>query len=141
VPSSYDVDPSSLGRLTCASLTVEDEGKRVELNGWVNRRRDLGGLIFIDLRDRFGITQIIFNPEIAPAAHEIASGVRNEYVLKITGIVRRRSPDTINPRLPTGTIEVEAHEIEILNASLTPPFYIVRAGSSSRCSRSWSSRW
>jgi aspartyl-tRNA synthetase len=124
VPFSYDVDPSSLGRLTCASLTVEDEGKRVVLNGWVNRRRDLGGLIFIDLRDRFGITQIIFNPEIAPEAHEIASGVRNEYVLKITGIVRRRSPDTINPRLSTGTIEVESHEIEILNASLTPPFYI-----------------
>jgi aspartyl-tRNA synthetase len=124
VPISYDVDPSSLGRLTCASLTVEDEGKRVVLNGWVNRRRDLGGLIFIDLRDRFGITQIIFNPEIAPEAHQIASGVRNEYVLKITGIVRRRSPDTINPRLSTGTIEVESHEIEILNASLTPPFYI-----------------
>ena len=124
MPASYDVDPSALGRLTCASLTVDDEGKTVELNGWVNRRRDLGGLIFIDLRDRFGITQIIFNPEIAPHAHEIASTVRNEYVLRITGIVRRRSPETINPRLATGTIEVEAREIEILNSSLTPPFYI-----------------
>jgi aspartyl-tRNA synthetase len=124
VPSSYDVDPSALGRLTCASLTVDDEGERVVLNGWVNRRRDLGGLIFIDLRDRFGITQVIFNPEIAPAAHEIASTVRNEYVLTISGIVRRRSPETINPRLPTGTIELEAHDIEVLNASLTPPFYI-----------------
>jgi aspartyl-tRNA synthetase len=110
--------------LTCASLTVDDEGKSVELNGWVNRRRDLGGLIFIDLRDRFGITQIIFNPEIAPEAHEVASSVRNEYVLKINGIVRRRSPETVNPRLATGTIEVEAHQIEILNSSLTPPFYI-----------------
>lgn len=124
MPSSYDVDPSALGRLTCASLTVEDEGERVVLNGWVNRRRDLGGLIFIDLRDRFGITQIIFNPEIELAAHEIASTVRNEYVLRIGGIVRRRTPDTINPRLPTGTIEVEVHEIEVLNTSLTPPFYI-----------------
>ena len=73
MPASYDVDPSQLGRLTCASLTVDNEGETVELNGWVNRRRDLGGLIFIDLRDRFGITQIIFNPEIVPAAHEIAS--------------------------------------------------------------------
>ena len=70
MPVSYDVDPSALGRLTCGSLTVEDEGEHVALNGWVNRRRDLGGLIFIDLRDRFGITQIVFNPEIAPDAHE-----------------------------------------------------------------------
>ncbi len=124
MPASYDVDPSQLGRLTCASLTVDNEGETVELNGWVNRRRDLGGLIFIDLRDRFGITQIIFNPEIVPAAHEIASSVRNEYVLKITGIVRRRAPETVNARLKTGTIEIEAHQIEILNASLTPPFYI-----------------
>lgn len=122
--ASYDVDPSRLGRLTCGSLSVDDEDSEVVLNGWVNRRRDLGGLIFIDLRDRFGLTQVIFNPEIAPEAHEAASAVRNEYVLRVTGIVRRRSPETINPRLKTGTIEVEAHRIEILNASLTPPFYI-----------------
>jgi aspartyl-tRNA synthetase len=124
VPVSYDVDPSALGRLTCGSLTVDDEGQSVELNGWVNRRRDLGGLIFIDLRDRFGITQIVFNPEIDAPAHEIASTVRNEYVLKVSGIVRRRTPETINPRLKTGTIEIEARGIEILNTSLTPPFYI-----------------
>jgi len=124
VSASYDVDPSQLGRLTCGSLSVDDEGSEIVLNGWVNRRRDLGGLIFIDLRDRFGLTQVIFNPEIAAEAHEAASAVRNEYVLRITGIVRRRSPETINPRLKTGTIEVEAHRIEILNASLTPPFYI-----------------
>ena len=121
---SYDVDPSAVGRITCASLSVENEGDQVVLNGWVNRRRDLGGLIFIDLRDRFGITQLIFNPEIVPAAHAIASDVRNEYVLRVTGVVRRRSPETINPRLKTGTIEVEAHQIEVLNASQTPPFYI-----------------
>ena len=124
MPASYDVDPARLGRLTCGSLSVEDEGNEVVLNGWVNRRRDLGGLIFIDLRDRFGITQLVFNPEIAPDAHEIASTVRNEYVLRVTGVVRRRSPETVNPRLKTGTIEIEAHGLEILNASLTPPFYI-----------------
>ena len=122
--ASYDVDPATLGRLSCASLTVDDEGRDVELSGWVNRRRDLGGLIFIDLRDRFGVTQIIFNPEIAPEAHAIASSVRNEFVLRVEGTVRRRSPETVNPRLLTGTIEVEAHAIEILNGSLTPPFYI-----------------
>jgi len=124
VPVSYDVDPSAVGRLTCASLTVANEGEEVVLNGWVNRRRDLGGLIFIDLRDRFGITQIIFNPEIAPEAHAAASDVRNEYVLRVTGIVRKRSAETINPRLQTGTIEVEGHGVEVLNASQTPPFYI-----------------
>jgi aspartyl-tRNA synthetase len=124
VPESYDLEPSALGRLTCGSLTVDDEGASIGLSGWVNRRRDLGGLIFIDLRDRFGITQVIFNPEISPSAHEIASTVRNEYVLQVTGTVRRRSPETINPRLKTGTVEVEAHEIRILNGSLTPPFYI-----------------
>jgi aspartyl-tRNA synthetase len=124
VPESYDVDPSALGRLTCSSLTVDDEGTTVELNGWVNRRRDLGGLIFIDLRDRFGVTQVIFNPEISRRAHDLASTVRNEFVLRISGIVRRRSTETINPRLKTGTIEIEAHEIDVLNASPTPPFYI-----------------
>ena len=121
---SYDVDPADLGRLTCSSLTVENEGDEVVLNGWVNRRRDLGGLIFIDLRDRFGVTQLIFNPEIAPEAHAAASDVRNEYVLKVTGIVRRRAPETINPRLKTGTIEVEVHQVDVLNESQTPPFYI-----------------
>jgi len=124
VPVSYDVDPSTIGRVTCASLSVENEGEQVVLNGWVNRRRDLGGLIFIDLRDRFGLTQVIVNPEISPEAHKVASDVRNEYVLRVTGVVRRRSPETVNPRLKTGTIEVEAHAIEVLNASLTPPFYI-----------------
>ena len=124
MPVSYDVDPTALGRLTCGSLAVGDEGQSVELNGWVNRRRDLGGLIFIDLRDRFGITQVVFNPEIDASAHEIASAVRNEYVLKVSGFVRRRTPETINPRLKTGTIEIEARGIEILNTSLTPPFYI-----------------
>src|SRR3954469_22992310 len=113
-----------VGKITCGSLRRSDVGREVVLNGWVNRRRDLGGLIFIDLRDRFGITQIIFNPEIAPEAHAAASDVRNEYVLRVSGIVRRRAPETVNTRLKTGTIEVEAQSIEVLNAALTPPFYI-----------------
>jgi aspartyl-tRNA synthetase len=90
----------------------------------VHRRRDLGGLIFIDLRDRYGITQVVFNPEISPAAHEAAGELRNEYVIRVSGIVRHRPPGTENPKLATGEIELEGHEVDILNASLTPPFYI-----------------
>src|SRR4051794_16053660 len=110
--------------MTCGTLRASDAGTRVTLNGWVNRRRDLGGLIFIDLRDRYGLTQITFNPEIAPAAHAIASEARNEFVLRVEGVVRTRPEGTVNPRLATGEIELEAHEIEILNTSKTPPFYI-----------------
>ena len=89
-----------------ASTTLAQD---VTLRGWVNRRRDLGGLIFIDLRDRYGLTQVVFNPEIAPDAHEAASDVRNEYVLEVHGIVRERPEGTRNPKLATGDIEVEAH--------------------------------
>jgi aspartyl-tRNA synthetase len=120
----YDVDPSVTGKLTCGSLRASNVGEEVVIQGWVNRRRDLGGLIFIDLRDRYGLTQITFNPEIAPAAHAVASDVRNEYVLRAQGIVRRRPEGTDNPKLATGEIEVEVHDLEVLNASKTPPFYI-----------------
>ena len=82
-----DVDPAVTGKLTCGSLRAINAGEEIVLRGWVNRRRDLGGLIFIDLRDRYGLTQIVFNPEIAPEAHAAASDVRNEYVLEVTGIV------------------------------------------------------
>lgn len=119
-----DIDPRSLTRLTCGALRASDEGLEVTLEGWVNRRRDLGGLIFIDLRDRYGITQITFNPEILPDAHAAASEVRNEYVLRVRGIVRKRPDGTQNPRLATGEIEIEGHTVEILNTSKTPPFYI-----------------
>jgi aspartyl-tRNA synthetase len=112
------------GKVTCGSLRVDDVGETVTLRGWVNRRRDLGGLIFIDLRDRYGMTQVVFNPEIAPEAHAVASDVRNEYVLAVTGIVRKRPPEAENPKLATGAIEVEAHSVDILNTSKTPPFYI-----------------
>ncbi len=96
----------------------------MSLAGWVNRRRDLGGLIFIDLRDRYGITQVVFNPEVSPTAHEAAGELRNEYVIHVDGIVRHRPPGTENPKLATGDVEIEAHAVEILNPSLTPPFYI-----------------
>ncbi len=122
-----DVQPDAIGRITCGSLRIEDTERldpHVVLKGWVNRRRDLGGLIFIDLRDRFGITQVVFNPEISAEAHELANRLRNEYVVEVKGIVRKRPEGTVNPKMATGEIEVEAHEISILNESKTPPFYI-----------------
>ena len=126
--AKYDVEPSAVGKLTCGSLRAADAGERVTLFGWVNRRRDLGGLIFIDLRDRYGLTQVVFNPEIAPGAHAIASDVRNEYVLRVSGVVTMRPESTANPRLATGDIEIEAHDVEVLNAAKTPPFYINEEG-------------
>jgi aspartyl-tRNA synthetase len=124
VSTFRDVDPAVTGKLTCGSLRAANAGEEVVLRGWVNRRRDLGGLIFIDLRDRYGLTQIVFNPEIAPEAHASASDVRNEYVLEATGIVRERPDGTKNPRLDTGDIEIEVHGLTVLNTSLNPPFYI-----------------
>lgn len=119
-----DVEPNVTGRITCGTLRADHAAQEQTLNGWVNRRRDLGGLIFIDLRDRFGITQIVFNPQVARDAHETASRLRNEFVIKVTGTVNVRPEGTENPRMATGQIELEAHEIEILNEAKTPPFYI-----------------
>jgi len=119
-----DVQPIAVGRITCGSLRLEQAETEVTLKGWVNRRRDLGGLIFIDLRDRFGITQVVFNPQIAPEAHELANRLRNEFVIEVRGIVRQRPEGTVNPKMTTGDIEVEAHDLTILNESKTPPFYI-----------------
>lgn len=109
---------------TCGELRPEHDGKSVVLAGWVHRRRDQGGLIFIDLRDRWGITQVVVNQETSPDAHGVASGVRNEYVLQVKGTVRIRPEGTVNPELETGEIEVVADEIVLLNPSKTPPFYI-----------------
>jgi aspartyl-tRNA synthetase len=121
---AIDVQPSAVGRLTCGSLRLDHADTDVVLKGWVNRRRDLGGLIFIDLRDRFGLTQVVFNPQVAGQAHEIANRLRNEYVIEVRGVVRARPEGTVNPKMATGEVEVEAHEIRILNESKTPPFYI-----------------
>ncbi|MES0329213.1 MAG: amino acid--tRNA ligase-related protein, partial [Dehalococcoidales bacterium] len=107
-----------------AELGKEQAGARVTLAGWVHRRRDHGGLIFIDLRDRDGITQVVFNPERSPESHKTASRLRNEFVIQVSGEVGLRPPGTENPALPTGYIEVLADEARILNASKTPPFNI-----------------
>lgn len=111
---------------TCGELREKDAGRPVSLAGWVNRRRDQGGLIFIDLRDRWGITQVVVDLELAPAAHAIADSARNEYVLKVKGNVRIRPEGTANPDLATGDIDIVADEIVIFNRSRTPPFYINR---------------
>jgi aspartyl-tRNA synthetase len=99
-------------------------GQAVTLAGWVHRRRDHGGLIFIDLRDRWGIVQVVFNPSVSPKAHDVASRVRNEYVVKVTGEVSHRPAGQENPEMGTGEVEVVADGIEILNEALTPPFAI-----------------
>jgi aspartyl-tRNA synthetase len=125
-PIDIDLDPAATGRLTCGSLRLADVGQDVTLHGWVHRRRDLGGLVFIDLRDRYGLTQIVFNPEIAPEAHAAASDVRSEYVLEVRGIVRERPEGTRNPKLATGDIEVEGHRLTVLNTAKTPPFEVAQ---------------
>ena len=109
---------------SCGELNKKHVGVTVTLAGWVDRRRDHGGLIFIDLRDREGIVQVVFNPEVSKQCHEIASEMRNEYVIKVSGEVAPRPPGTENLKLATGEIEVIAHTTAILNPSKTPPFYI-----------------
>ncbi len=108
----------------CGEVTKDMTGRRVTLNGWVQKRRDLGGVIFIDLRDRSGIVQVVFNPEVNKEAWEKADKVRSEYVLSVTGQVVARAPEAINPKLKTGEIEVYVEEITILNDAKTPPFQI-----------------
>ena len=108
----------------CGELTRKDVGTRVTLAGWVHRRRDHGSLIFLDLRDRYGLTQCVVNATENEKAHRIASDVRNEYVLQVRGTVRERPAGTINKNLPTGEIEVAIEEPSILNQSKTPPFYV-----------------
>ena len=109
---------------SCGELNRKHIGNQVTLAGWVDRRRDHGGLIFIDLRDREGVVQVVFNPETSAKSCQLASGMRNEYVVRVSGEVAPRPPGTENPRLATGEIEVIAHNTEILNKSKTPPFYI-----------------
>jgi len=108
----------------CGDLDKKDVNREVVLLGWVQRRRDLGGLIFVELRDRQGIVQVVFNPEINPQAHEKAQSIRSEYVLGVEGTVVIRPEGTTNPKLSTGGIEIIAKELKILNVSKTPPFQI-----------------
>lgn len=108
----------------CGEITEKAIGEKVVLKGWVQKRRDLGGLIFIDLRDRTGIVQVVFSPEVSKEALNVAEKVRNEYVLSVEGTVVAREEGTINPNLPTGKIEIQAEHITIINEAKTPPFII-----------------
>ena len=108
----------------CSTLTDKDVGQRVLLMGWVWHRRDHGGVIFIDLRDRYGITQIVFNPQRDPTAYQQADRLRNEYVIAVQGEVEARPEGMVNPQLPTGTIEVNCDQLRLLNPCRTPPFLI-----------------
>ncbi|MEJ8545683.1 aspartate--tRNA ligase [Brevibacillus borstelensis] len=108
----------------CGEVGIEQVGQEVILNGWVQKRRDLGGVIFIDFRDRTGILQIVFNPEHNKTAWEVADKVRSEYVLAVKGTVVKRAPEAVNPKLKTGEVEVIVSEIIILNDAKTPPFQI-----------------
>jgi aspartyl-tRNA synthetase len=106
----------------CGILRASDAGKKAVLMGWVNRRRDHGNLLFIDLRDRSGVTQIVFNTDRDAVIHEKAESLRNEYVIAVTGTVKLRDSNTINPNMPTGEVELVADELRILNESKLPPF-------------------
>ena len=106
----------------CGALRLSDAGKKVVLMGWVNRRRDLGQIIFVDLRDRTGVTQVVFNHELNAAVHQKAEALRNEFVIAAIGTVKRRDADTINPNIPTGEVELVVEELRILNVSKPLPF-------------------
>jgi aspartyl-tRNA synthetase len=109
---------------TCGALRASDDGSPARLSGWVHRRRDHGQLIFLDLRDRHGITQVVVDKTDDPEAHATASRLRSEFVVTVSGDVAARLAGTENPRLPTGAIELRAHDVRILSESRTPPFYI-----------------
>jgi aspartyl-tRNA synthetase len=106
----------------CGALRLADAGKKAVLMGWMNRRRDLGQIIFVDLRDRSGITQVVFNHEMNAAVHDKAQALRNEFVIAVIGTVKKRDADTINKNIPTGEVELVAEELRILNVSKQLPF-------------------
>ena len=109
---------------SCGELSTADAGQQVQLAGWVHRRRDHGGLIFLDVRDRTGLVQVVVDPSAAESAYQSADALRNEWVVAITGEVQVRPAGTENPRITTGGIEIHASEVTVLNPSKTPPFYI-----------------
>lgn len=108
----------------CGTLTTADVGQQVTLMGWAQKRRDLGGVIFVDLRDRTGLVQIVFNTSIDESLFDKASTIRSEYVIAVVGEVTKRSPDVVNSKISTGEIEVIAKELRILSSSETPPLYV-----------------
>ncbi len=107
---------------SCGELRAADAGRRAILMGWVHRRRDLGGVIFIHLRDREGVTQLVFHADTNPELHAKVALLSSEYVIAVEGLVALRSADTVNPALPTGEVELVAEQLWILNESRTPPF-------------------
>ena len=109
---------------TCGEVRLGDAGKEVTLAGWVHRRRDHGDLTFIDLRDRYGLTQVVASAKEGTAAHEALTRARSEWVLSVRGTVRERPGTTKNPKLPTGEVEIVATDVQVLNESKTPPFYV-----------------
>ena len=117
-------DPHPLRTHTCGSLTADDIGHDAILKGWVDTRRDLGGVIFIDLRDRHGLTQIVFSPQDNAQSHSLAEGLRSEYVISVRGRVQHRSQETVNDKLPTGHLEVRVHDVAILAVSEPLPFVV-----------------
>ena len=107
---------------TCGELRNEHIDQQVTLCGWVDTYRDQGGILFVDLRDRYGQTQVVFAPESGDATMQQSKSLRSEFVILVTGVVANRPEGTVNPKLDTGEIEVRARHMEILNESLTPPF-------------------
>ncbi|WP_256089126.1 OB-fold nucleic acid binding domain-containing protein, partial [Staphylococcus aureus] len=108
----------------CGLVTEAFLGQEIPLKGWVNNRRDLGGLIFVDLRDREGIVHVVFNPAFSEEALKIAEPVRSEYVVEVQGTVTKRDPETVNPKIKTGQVEVKVTNIKVINNSETPQFSI-----------------
>ena len=119
----------------CGAPRAADIGRSMTVMGWVQARRDHGGVVFVDLRDRTGIVQVVFNPEHSPAAHERAGALRSEYVIAVRGEVRARPAETVNPNLATGEIEVMAAEVRVLNEAQTPPFAIDDEGGVAEATR------
>ncbi|MET1232781.1 MAG: amino acid--tRNA ligase-related protein, partial [Candidatus Limnocylindrales bacterium] len=115
---------TSFRDLTCGDARPEHAGRATTLAGWVHRRRDLGQLIFLDLRDRYGITQVVIDAAEAPGAHAAASDVRSEFVVQVRGTIEARRAGTENPKLPTGAVELRAAEISVLSIAKTPTFPI-----------------
>ena len=107
---------------TCGQLRKSEVGQSVTVCGWVDSRRDHGGLVFIDIRDRYGKLQVVFDPQQCPEAHALAGSARNEDVLRITGQVAARADKDVNPKLPTGEIDLKATNLEVLNRSRVVPF-------------------
>ncbi|MFO8098956.1 MAG: aspartate--tRNA ligase, partial [Salinibacter sp.] len=125
-PRAHLLSPDTHGTRThtCGALQADNEGDTVVLKGWVDTRRDHGGLVFIDLRDRYGLTQVVFSPQDNEAAYEAAGQLRREDVVSVQGTVRPRGTEAVNPDLATGAIEVKANDLAVLNTSETPPFVV-----------------